>query len=70
MLDEESSDFSVDEHSTLLELMQKLKKVDPDSLILNFKDSDNPDLESAVNSDEEDQRVRDNSDDQSMNSLR
>ena len=70
MLDEESSDFSVDEHSTLLELMQKLKKVDPDSLILNFKDSDNPDLESVVNSDEEDQRVRDNSDDQSMNSLR
>jgi len=33
---EESSDFSVDEQSTLLEVMQKLRKVDPETLILNF----------------------------------
>lgn len=34
--DEESSDFSVDEHSTLLELMQKLRKIQPEALILNY----------------------------------
>lgn len=69
VLGDESSDFSVDEQSTLLELMQKLKKVDPESLILNFKESDDPDLESEVESNLEDHRVGDNSDDQSMNSL-
>ena len=30
------SDFSVDEQSTLLETMQKLRKLDPETLILNF----------------------------------
>ena len=42
---DESSDVSVDENSPLLELLQKLKKVDPDALILNFSQSDDPELE-------------------------
>lgn len=38
---DESSDFSIDEQSTLLELLQKLKKVDPEVLILNYRSSVN-----------------------------
>ncbi len=46
--DEDSSDVPVDDHSTMLELLQKLKKVDPDSLILNFAACDNEELESEL----------------------
>ena len=45
---DESSDFSIYDSSNLLELMQKLKKLDPESLILNFSQSDDPDLESDL----------------------
>ena len=41
---DESSDFSVDEQSSLLELMQKLKKLDPEVLILNYSSTDNPSI--------------------------
>ena len=47
---EESSDFSVDDQSSLLELMQKLKKVDPEILILNYSSSENPNLASPRSS--------------------
>ena len=46
--DEDSSDKEVDDTSNLLDLMQKLKKVDPECLFLNYSSADNPDLESNV----------------------
>ena len=31
----------------LLEILKNLRKIDPDSLVLNFAENDNPDLEGA-----------------------
>lgn len=42
----ESSEV-LSQRSTLLEILQKLKKVDPESIILNYLASDDPDLDDA-----------------------
>ena len=45
-----SSDFSVDHRSDFLEVIQKIKKVDPDVLILNLDENDPYELSQSDNS--------------------
>ena len=48
--DEESSDFSVDENSSMLDVMQKLRKIDPETLILNFSQLSRNDVDAQSGS--------------------
>ena len=67
---DESSDFSVDDQSSLLEIMQKLKKVDPETLVLNFSASENPNLASEDEHSANSSYMVDDVDDDDLHELR
>ena len=43
-----TQDDIITKTSNLLEILQKLRKIDEDSLVLNFLESDNPELDEKI----------------------